>query len=144
MAEPAGASPLRPVRLGAFDAVLEREPSGVIHIRTAQVLAPYHSKLSEPLEHWAKVLDEHDVFWAPVRTPAEVLTDVQARETGAWVRVEDAGVDSVDAPIRYDRTPRSAVPGPPCSGQHTREVLAELGYGDGAIERLTGGQPAGP
>ena len=42
------------MRLGAFDAVLEREPSGVIHIRTAQVLPPYHAKLSEPLDHWAK------------------------------------------------------------------------------------------
>jgi feruloyl-CoA synthase len=47
-------APLRPVRLGAFDVVLEREPSGVIHIRTAQVLPPYHATLSEPLEHWAK------------------------------------------------------------------------------------------
>ena len=47
-------APLRPVRLGKFDAVLEREPSGIIHIRTAQVLAPYHANLSEPLEHWAK------------------------------------------------------------------------------------------
>ena len=45
---------LRQVRLGQFDAVLEREQSGIIHIRTAQVLAPYHAKLSEPLEHWAK------------------------------------------------------------------------------------------
>ncbi|HEY5215703.1 MAG TPA: feruloyl-CoA synthase [Pseudolabrys sp.] len=47
-------APLRPVRLGAFDAVLERSADGTIHLRTAQVLAPYHSKLSEPLEHWAK------------------------------------------------------------------------------------------
>jgi len=47
-------APMRAVRLGAFDPVLEREPSGVIHIRTAQVLPPYHAKLSEPLEHWAK------------------------------------------------------------------------------------------
>jgi feruloyl-CoA synthase len=47
-------APLRPVRLGKFDPVLEREPSGIIHIRTAQVLAPYHANLSEPLEHWAK------------------------------------------------------------------------------------------
>jgi hypothetical protein len=42
------------VRLGELNAVLEREASGVIHIRTAQVLPPYHTKLSEPLEHWAK------------------------------------------------------------------------------------------
>jgi feruloyl-CoA synthase len=56
-------APLRPVRLGAFDAVLEREPSGVIHIRTAQVLPPYHANLSEPLEHWAKAAPER-VFLA--------------------------------------------------------------------------------
>ena len=54
MAQPAGAAPLRAVRLGQFDTVLEREESGVIHIRTAQVLPPYHATLSEPLEHWAK------------------------------------------------------------------------------------------
>jgi feruloyl-CoA synthase len=51
-------APLRPVRLGAFEAVLEREPSGIIHIRTAQVLPPYYDKLSEPLEHWAKAAPE--------------------------------------------------------------------------------------
>jgi feruloyl-CoA synthase len=56
-------APLRPVRLGKFDAVLEREPSGIIHIRTAQVLAPYHATLSEPLEHWAKAAPER-VFLA--------------------------------------------------------------------------------
>src|SRR5664279_1759546 len=50
----AAGAPLRPVRLGKFDAVLEREPSGIIHIRTAKVLAPYYANLSEPLEHWAK------------------------------------------------------------------------------------------
>ncbi len=56
-------APLRPVRLGKFDAVLEREPSGIIRIRTAQVLAPYHATLSEPLEHWAKAAPER-VFLA--------------------------------------------------------------------------------
>jgi feruloyl-CoA synthase len=56
-------APLRPVRLGAFDVMLEREPSGVIHIRTAQVLPPYHATLSEPLEHWAKAAPDR-VFLA--------------------------------------------------------------------------------
>ena len=51
---PRKSAPLRPVRLGQFDPVLEREPSGIVHIRTAQVLQPYHATLSEPLEHWAK------------------------------------------------------------------------------------------
>jgi feruloyl-CoA synthase len=57
------AAPLRPVRLGAFDTVVERKPGGTIHIRTSQVLAPYHAKLSEPLEHWAKAAPDR-VFLA--------------------------------------------------------------------------------
>jgi feruloyl-CoA synthase len=51
------------VRLGALDAVLERRGDGVIHIHTKQVLPPYHAKLSEPLEHWAKTAPER-VFLA--------------------------------------------------------------------------------
>ncbi len=47
-------APLRPVQLGALDAVLEQRPGGIIHIRVAQTLGGYHSKLSEPLEYWAK------------------------------------------------------------------------------------------
>jgi len=80
MAEPAGAAPLRAVRLGQFDAVLEREASGVIHIRTARVLPPYHATLSEPLEHWAKAAPDRvflaqraaDGSWRTLRY-AEVL-----------------------------------------------------------------------
>jgi feruloyl-CoA synthase len=72
---------LRPVELGKFDAVVEREPSGVMHIRTAQVLAPYHATLSEPLEHWAKAAPDRtflaqrdaDGRWRTL-SYAEVLT----------------------------------------------------------------------
>ena len=57
LAQPA-AAPLRPVRLGRLDAVLERRADGTIHIRTSQALGCYHNNLSEPLEHWAKVAPE--------------------------------------------------------------------------------------
>jgi feruloyl-CoA synthase len=49
------AAPLRPVRLGKLDPVIDRRAGGVMHIRTAQELGPYHDKLSQPLEHWAAV-----------------------------------------------------------------------------------------
>ena len=52
-AEPA-AAPLREVRLGAADAVVERKPDGSIHILAAQALPVYHGKLSEALERWAR------------------------------------------------------------------------------------------
>jgi feruloyl-CoA synthase len=49
------AAPLRPVRLGKLNPVIEQRAGGVIHIRSAEELARYHDKLSQPLEHWAKV-----------------------------------------------------------------------------------------
>ena len=47
-------APLRPVRLGKLDPVIEKRAGGIIYIRAAQVLGPYHDKLSQPLQHWAK------------------------------------------------------------------------------------------
>ena len=47
-------APLRPVRLGALDAVVDRRPDGVIYIRVAQTLADYPETWTAPLEHWAE------------------------------------------------------------------------------------------
>ncbi len=60
---PTNAAPLRRVRLGAPDAIVERDADGTIHIRTAAPLGDYHGKLSEPLEHWAREAPER-VFLA--------------------------------------------------------------------------------
>lgn len=82
-----------------------------------------------PLAHWKRVFAEHDVWWAPVQTPDEVVTDRQARATGAWVQVEmggDATVESVESPIRFDGVSRTVVAGPPGLGDHTDEILGPL------------------
>jgi len=59
----ASQAPLRPVRLGPPDARIEHRPDGTIHIRARQPLPPYHTKLSEPLERWAREAPER-VFLA--------------------------------------------------------------------------------
>ncbi|MFA6264446.1 MAG: feruloyl-CoA synthase [Pseudolabrys sp.] len=56
-------APLRSVRLGALDAVVDRRPDGTIYIRTAQPLDDYHNTIAEPLEHWAKAAPDR-VFLA--------------------------------------------------------------------------------
>jgi crotonobetainyl-CoA:carnitine CoA-transferase CaiB-like acyl-CoA transferase len=91
---------------------------------------------ARPLEHWAKAFDEHDVFWAPIQNAAEVVDDPQARATGAWLQVEGTGVESVEAPIRWDGESRESVAPPPRAGQHTRELLEELGYTESEIAAL--------
>jgi len=102
---------------------LARNRSEVIAILDAAFAA-------RPLAEWAAVFQQHDVFWAPVQTPAEVLTDPQARATGAWIEIDGAGVESVEAPATFDGTPRHRAAGPPRAGQHTRDILAELGYAE--------------
>ncbi len=79
-----GAAPLRPVRLGRFDPVLEQRAGGVTYIRAAQELGSYHDNLIQPLEHWAKVAPDR-IFLAQRNlqgewrklTYAQVLADVK-------------------------------------------------------------------
>jgi feruloyl-CoA synthase len=76
-------APLRPVRLGKLDAVLERR-GGILYIRAAQELGRYYDTLSQPLEHWAKTVPDR-IFLAQRDAEgqwrklsyAEVLADVQ-------------------------------------------------------------------
>lgn len=90
-------------------------------------------------EDIARRLDEVDLVWAPVQTPAQVAADPQVAAAGALIDVEDGqgGVyRSPAAPARFpgaDATVRPAAPG---LGQHTREVLAEIGYAPAEIEAM--------
>lgn len=87
----------------------------------------------------ARRLDEADLVWAPVQTPAQVAADPQVAAAGALLEVEDGlggTYRSPAAPARFpgaDATVRPAAPG---LGQHTREVLAEIGYSPDQIEAM--------
>jgi feruloyl-CoA synthase len=54
----APAPPTRPVRLGPRDVVVERRADGTVHLRSPHALAPYPAKLTERLEHWARLAPE--------------------------------------------------------------------------------------
>jgi len=78
------AAPLRSVRLGALDAVVDRRGDGTIYIRSRQALDDYHDSIAEPLEHWARVAPDRvylaqrdaDGHWRKL-TYAQVLDNVQ-------------------------------------------------------------------
>lgn len=82
---------------------------------------------SRTLAEWDEVFTEHDVWWAPVQTPAEVIVDPQARASGAWIRIDEVDAESVDSPIRFDGISRTTAPRPPHAGEHTGEIMGKLG-----------------
>ena len=94
---------------------------------------------TKPRGHWLQVLEEADVPAAPVLERDELFTDpqIQANDMLAVQRHSQAGaVDMVNIPVRLSDTPGSIRSPAPEVGQHTEEVLRELGYDDGEIARL--------
>ena len=62
--------------------MVERRADGVIHIRASKSLAPYHAKLSEPLQHWAKAAPDR-VFLAQRDAQDRWRKLTYARSSGA-------------------------------------------------------------
>jgi crotonobetainyl-CoA:carnitine CoA-transferase CaiB-like acyl-CoA transferase len=86
---------------------------------------------TKPLADWADIFDREDVWWAPVQHAHEVVDDQQARSAGGFVAVPVDGSDPIDmvaSPVDFAGTPWSARAMSPEFGQHTEEVLLELGH----------------
>ncbi len=90
---------------------------------------------------WCELLEGTDTCFAPVLSLAEAPEHPHNRERGTFVEVAGA-VQPGPAP-RFSRTPGAIRRPPPHAGQHTDEILAELGFdSDEAVALRRGGAVA--
>jgi crotonobetainyl-CoA:carnitine CoA-transferase CaiB-like acyl-CoA transferase len=85
---------------------------------------------AQPMRHWAEAFDREGMWWAPVQTVSEMIDDPQARAAGAFVRTPtaDGEAEMVASPADFSGTPWRPEAMAPEFGQHTEEILLELGY----------------
>jgi len=93
---------------------------------------------TRPRDEWVDVLVKADVACGPVNALEEVAADPHFRDRGMFLEWEGPGEHRwlVNHPLKFSETPASIRRPAPRLGEHTEEVLAEVGYSRQEISSL--------
>ena len=94
---------------------------------------------SQPMAHWYEVFNGVHVTFGAVRGPQEVINDPQLRSNDIVVPLEGAGgklTSTISSPIQVHGVSKVPARRAPALGEHTEEVLKQLGFSASEIEGL--------
>ena len=115
---------------------MENDPRFVNLTNRAENCVELISILDRKFATWdrddlGKLYDENGILWAPVQDLKEVVKDPQAIANRFVVEVDHpthGPFMNVASPVQLSKTPASIRTTAPELGQHTEEVLLEMGY----------------
>lgn len=120
------------------DPRFETNESRVMHRKeVADGIAP--AMLTRTTAEWIQTLEAVNVPCGPINNIAEAFADPQVRHRGMRLDLphESAGTaPSVATPIKMSDTPLEYDAAPPVLGQHTDEILIEMGKSPEKIEEM--------
>jgi crotonobetainyl-CoA:carnitine CoA-transferase CaiB-like acyl-CoA transferase len=94
---------------------------------------------TRPLDAWAEAFDaEPELFWSRVNTMDDLVGDEQflAARGVVYVPDEQSSMPMLATPVDFDGAPPTPRFRAPHVGEHTRDVLAELGLGAQEVDAL--------
>jgi crotonobetainyl-CoA:carnitine CoA-transferase CaiB-like acyl-CoA transferase len=89
--------------------------------------------------HWISLFLEAGVPCGEINSIDQVFADPQVRHLGMAAEMDSipfGKTHCVAQPMTFSRTPSRIVRRPPARGEHTDEILHEIGYTPEAIEEL--------
>ncbi len=90
-------------------------------------------------EHWIAKLNEAGVACGRINNMKEVFEEPQVQHLGILKTVTSARLGEqklVGQPVNLSRTPHTIARATPKRGEHSEEVLTELGYDRATLDRL--------
>jgi crotonobetainyl-CoA:carnitine CoA-transferase CaiB-like acyl-CoA transferase len=94
---------------------------------------------SKGKDEWVALFKNHDICFAPVNTLDEVYEDEQLNHRRMFLEMDhpsDGRIKQINSPLKYVGAEEKHDVPAPAYGEHTDEILRQLGYTDQAIEKL--------
>ncbi len=93
---------------------------------------------TKPMAEWDRIFRKYNFIYAPIKSPAEVITDPQAIANDFFGEIKhpEGNIRVVNSPVRFVQNPAEIRTPAPETGQDNEKVLRSLGYGEEEIRRL--------